>query len=492
MKHPFDLDDFESFLSEHADKHRMYASDRVWRNIQEKLHGIDKWPALTFASILTIAIIAVTLTITYPNKNLIAPESEYAMLGMETIPDVANNIIENPRTIAVAPDVPKEIIPTASALNVAINNKKEQGLIGGKQELALQVAALSFEAEEHMDTDIDKTTIQSHEEVAVGALGVEVENNFENPKQTAGQIQVVISAPEVKINPSANDRVVMVQSHIIDQEKHEIKETIKQEVFKNATLAYGPIKNQPLSASKSKLALQLYATPSISYRYLLEDKNFTDDGNSGPIAPHLTNSVNEFVRHQPKMGLEVGGALLYKLSDNFRLKTGLQFNYRQFGISAYTMSHPEPAMLALNRANGIDSVISYTNINAQSGVKPLDLTSNFLQVAIPLGFDLKMGELKNVEFFVSAAGQFTYDIASSSYIISSDFKNYISKPAELDRKFNINTAIEAFASFEMGGVTWQAGPQIRYQMLPGSKNAYAIREHLIDYGLKIGVVKRIK
>jgi hypothetical protein len=121
----------------------------------------------------------------------------------------------------------------------------------------------------------------------------------------------------------------------------------------------------------------------------------------------------------------------------------------------------------------------------------MNLSSNFLQLAVPVGFDMKIADTRSVDFYVSASGQFTYQIASSYYILSDDYKNYLKQP-DIDRKFNINTAVEAFASFDAGGITWQAGPQIRYQLLPGSKDAYPIREHLIDYGFKIGVVKKLK
>jgi hypothetical protein len=121
----------------------------------------------------------------------------------------------------------------------------------------------------------------------------------------------------------------------------------------------------------------------------------------------------------------------------------------------------------------------------------MNLSSNFLQIAIPVGFDMKIADTRSVDFYVSAAGQFTYQVASSYYVLSDDYKNYLKQP-DIDRKFNINTAIEAFASFEAGGITWQAGPQIRYQLLPGSKDVYPIREHLIDYGFKVGVVKKLK
>ena len=60
-------------------------------------------------------------------------------------------------------------------------------------------------------------------------------------------------------------------------------------------------------------------------------------------------------------------------------------------------------------------------------------------------------------------------------------------------KWNINTGIEAFMQFNgKKGISWQVGPQIRYQLLPGAVRSYPVREHLIDYGLKIGFVKTLQ
>jgi hypothetical protein len=493
MKHPFDLDDFESFLSEQADKHRMYAGDRVWRNIQEALHGVDRWPALTFATILTTAVIAVILTFTYPNKNLLVPNDGYAnsiniIIAEPATGEFAENsiasgaaVIHSKNTAPFVIQIQKQsnAVPLKDTHDNTGNPEISESLVF--QELAQQDLS-SFHSP---DKNFNEGSAEELEFVEKT-----VENDFQN-----------INVAQEKINATTFEDInIHHPKWPLPAKNHQLTSTgaatvlaaAEQDIFERLTMEYGPVKGQRISASKSKIALQIYATPSVSYRYLLEDKKYPEDGLAGPLAPHLLNSVNEFVRHQPKLGLEVGAAVLYKLSDNFRVKTGLQFNYRQFGISAYTVRQAEPAMLALNRADGIDSVFRYTHLNAQNGDQPVDLRNNFFQVAVPIGFDLKMANIKNVDFYVSASGQLTYNLASSSYLISSDFKNYISQPAELDRRFNINTAVEAFASFDAGGVTWQAGPQIRYQMLPGSKNAYPIREHLIDYGFKVGVVKRIK
>jgi hypothetical protein len=36
------------------------------------------------------------------------------------------------------------------------------------------------------------------------------------------------------------------------------------------------------------------------------------------------------------------------------------------------------------------------------------------------------------------------------------------------------------------------GPQMRYQLLSSYKEDYPIREHLVDYGFKIGIQKTLK
>ena len=71
MKKNFNLDELEEFLSDSADQHRMYPSDKVWRNINKELHGNKSWPALTFGAILTGAVITAGLILVHPDKSLL-------------------------------------------------------------------------------------------------------------------------------------------------------------------------------------------------------------------------------------------------------------------------------------------------------------------------------------------------------------------------------------------------------------------------------------
>jgi hypothetical protein len=482
MKQRFDLDDFESFLSEQAEQHRMYPSDRVWSGIRENLHANEKWPSLTFTAILTTALIAITLTIFYPNRALLELPENFGetVMQIDNPPTEIQSALENNDAIAgkvsIYPSkVPVQQVRTALQVAESIIHPvmKMVDEIGQNSEADMQDAISLIEpaktsANESAGLQNDLKAINVETEKV--SVDVQKDNSlFANLKFPSNNYSIEPPGTEViKTNTEA----------------------LSQQAFIKSSLQY---QDKPANIKKvkpSRWSMQIYATPSVSYRYLIEDKEKITDPASGPVAPHLTTSVNEFVRQQPKLGLEVGGAVLYKLADNFRVKTGLQLNYRQYGIDAFASSF-QPAMLTLDRGNSLDSIVQYTNISNQAGYKSIQLSNKYLQLAIPVGFDLRMASMQKVEFYVSAASQFTYQIASSSYLLSSDFKNYMKQP-DLNRKFNMNAAIEAFASFEAGGVTWQAGPQIRYQLLPGTKDVYNIQEHLIDYGFKIGVVKNFK
>jgi hypothetical protein len=499
MNHPFDLDNFESFLSEQADQHRMYASDSVWRRIQESLHGKDRWPALTFGAILTTAVIAVVLTFTYPQKRLYNSPADYSSLVHvhQSIGRV-EPIAENSNASVPAKLVSPVVLAPVAEETFSRDYKNEMALITGES----IGTDNSGNAENNKVADhasLTNTTVRSEEttgSIAENYTGQSTETaNTQNELDNKVGIKAMAYLPNdngsylKKMEPANNsiEAGALMQSNLGTKQ-----EAMSRNNFVNSTMAYGPSKAGKSISGKNRWLLQLYATPSISYRYMLEDKKFIDNPSAvnGPLAPYLTNPASDFVQHKPKLGLEIGTAFIYQLTDKFRLKTGLQANYRQFGIQAYA-TNAQRAMLTLNRENGIDSIFRFSSLSTQSGYKTMNLSSNFLQLAVPVGFDMKIADTRSVDFYVSASGQFTYQIASSYYILSDDYKNYLKQP-DIDRKFNINTAVEAFASFDAGGITWQAGPQIRYQLLPGSKDAYPIREHLIDYGFKIGVVKKLK
>ena len=121
----------------------------------------------------------------------------------------------------------------------------------------------------------------------------------------------------------------------------------------------------------------------------------------------------------------------------------------------------------------------------------MEITNRYFEISVPVALDIRMANWKKIQLYVAGGLQPTYQFNQSMYMVSSDYKNYIQEP-DLVRNFNLNTSFEAFMTYKAAGVTWQVGPQIRYQLLPGATNQYPVRERLIDYGFKIGVVKTLR
>jgi len=116
------------------------------------------------------------------------------------------------------------------------------------------------------------------------------------------------------------------------------------------------------------------------------------------------------------------------------------------------------------------------------------LNNEYLQISLPVGFEWSVLGNETLKWNIAANAQPVYNFANNVYLLSTDFKYYVQDPS-LIRKWNINAGIETFVSYDMGSFKWQVGPQLRYQLMSSYKNAYPIKEYLVDFGFKIGVTK---
>jgi hypothetical protein len=214
---------------------------------------------------------------------------------------------------------------------------------------------------------------------------------------------------------------------------------------------------------------------------------------SVPLALTHSGQANDFVDHKPALGLEAGANLLYKLTRNLTLKAGLQFNYIRYTIKAYAATGPERATIALNPYYGYytDSLTAYTSISNLGGKKQETLNNEYYHISMPVGFELRLMGNGRLQLNIAATIQPTYLLNTNSYLLTTDYSNYTRQPS-LFRRWNVNGGVEAFISYKTGSLRWQIGPELRYQLFSTYNNQYAIREHLKEYGLKIGISKTIR
>src|SRR5688572_25069032 len=75
--------EFEDFLKNQANQHRMYPSDRVWRKIQGEVHGYRKWPALTIIAVFIIAALVVGTLAVKPHTEFVIQQATQASLAQQ-------------------------------------------------------------------------------------------------------------------------------------------------------------------------------------------------------------------------------------------------------------------------------------------------------------------------------------------------------------------------------------------------------------------------
>lgn len=238
---------------------------------------------------------------------------------------------------------------------------------------------------------------------------------------------------------------------------------------------------------KQMFGLQFYVTPTVSYRRLSGHGIRTFNAQSGNY--NYSGDVNSVVDHRPMIGTEAGMALVFSMNKKLRFKTGLQFNFTQYEANAYRYTAEIVPMTASGL--GHSQINAVSTFRSTSGLSQTSLRNQRMMISIPIGAELSVVNKKNVQFNIGGSIQPTYVVNNQSYMISSDLKNYAQAPA-LYRHFNMNGALEAFISFRTGSTKWNAGPQLRYQMLSSYKAEYPISEHIIDYGFKIGMTKTLK
>jgi hypothetical protein len=469
MKNNFNLDELEEFLSDSAEQHRMYPSDKVWRNINKELHGNKSWPALTFGAILAGAIITAGLILVHPDKTLLSVNLTEKSSIRNTIPAERGN--EKTRAISRDFEIAKldnnshfspKDLKSGEALtkdNGPASEKQVLNAVVGSLLAAAQANSPSEHAINHVENTIEVTPGQSEEQE--GNLIADEPNEFS------------VKAFQEKSGIFGSTNI-----------SKELTQLNSETALQKAATSFGiPTPNA------KKWSSFFYVTPSISYRYLTEAK-VVDLHYNGPVAPNFINGVNKFVRHSPTFGFEFGGGLMYQLSKSVRVRMGLQANIRGYSIDAYA-SKREPSTIVLSSGYYNDSIVAMSTISNIDGYQQIKITNRYFELSAPLSLDLEVAKIKKVQFFVAAGLQPTYQFNKGMYMVSSDYKNYVQNP-DLARHFNINTSLEAFLSYKKGGYSWQVGPQLRYQLLSGAINQYPVREHLFDYGLKIGVVKTLK
>ena len=425
----YTTDELEELLKERSDQYLMYPSDRVWSNINKELHPSRNRMYTSLFLLIFVGITTGVMLIHQKKSSLVNAQPYTAYQFIE----------ERPSEKMASSFFSIEPIPSFNKKNVSIFGKAK-----------LHEEILPFTGDEETVEESKKELIVPFSN-RINSLPITIENTISIPTP---------SKTEKKNN------LELAIDNIIEQAR---------KIGKNAKW-------------------QIYATPTIGYRRLSgEASSLTYQYSSYSLNTNALTArdVNDAVSHRPGMGFEVGAARYYPLGKRLQFKAGLQANYNHYKIDAFE-SVPEFANYGMNNLSfgriPISALSSYTTENGYSNAT---LRNEHYMLSIPLGIDYRVAGNDKVNFSVATTVQPTYVFANYSYLISTNLRNYAKEPT-LNKHWNINSALEANLNIDKGGYKWSIGPQFRYQLLSSFKNKYPITENLMDFGIKVGVIRTIK
>lgn len=463
MDKDFFMNDFEQLLRDKTDELKMYPSESVWTKVYNKLHPGRKWGVIG-GSVLMLLFTASVLILRTNNTTV----------KKEPVKDIPAQpqLTENTREFMAAVNQ-NDRVSSATVGNTPVTLTATDDYT-----LNNNLPLYNHPNNTFVPAQNNAPVSTNSENSSVSLLSANRLNN--TTVQTA--------YPEINNKEQANNVTLTKSNSIIQSKEWALMNT---NVYRDAATFTPATKTAATTAKPSRFEYQFYFAPSSSYRVLYNDQ--TNTGLAYAYTSAIQGDVNKAVNHRPAFGFEVGNAVLYSLTNAIKLKAGLQLNYSRYNIRAYSTPYPELTTIRLmgsyNQPQQVLQVeSSYKNYGAY--YQATTLGSQNVALSVPIGVDVKMLGNNKINWYVSGTFQPTYILNSRSYVISNDFKNYVQND-ELFRKFTMNAGLETFLRFERrNGVGLQVGPQIRYQINSSYTQKYPISEHLVEYGLKVGITKK--
>ena len=421
--------EFEQFLKENADNHRLYPSDEIWNRIHARLHPQKRWP-LTTLLLLGFTVGSITW-------------------------------LANSERTTASPDkaMAAAITPTISA-----PSKQENFNRSTVEETTVNTFA---------GTEIAST-------VALPLTRIESSNTQANAESavSAAIITKLENTTEIVTTSSENEEAASVE---LPTTQPEVEEKLPLTI-ESVTNSYQRQKHSP------RFNWQLHFTPTISYRSLQEDQKFIAQARmSLSAAPTATPELNNVITHRPDLGMQMGLTGTYPLGKRIDLVAGLQFNVSKYDIKAFNYPSEVATIALMNSWGGPTAVSTLTSFRSNGFMaKASWLRNYYYSLSVPLGLEWRILGKKQNHWGFSTTIQPTYVVGNRSYMISMDYQNYAEVPY-LINKWNMNVGFETYAKFSIGKNDFRIGPQVRYQLFSSFKKGYPVSEHLYDFGVKLGM-----
>lgn len=425
--------DFEDFLQENVEQHKMYPSDMVWAGIHRSMHPKPRFTYLY----ITVIFIGLGIAGKIFDGSMIHEQKQFAEATI--VVQAADHFdlpfyppVKEQRSAIAKPIEAKPVLPTMAVT----------------AEEVVEAKTINIATTENMNA-VDKASDQ------------------------------LIVAPTLD-ETLTEETIAEATMHMAAVNRISSKNRNPFQSFNTRSISE-ELKKLPRS-NKLKLGWQLYISPNVSYRELSgKGLPYYTSSNLNSVFP--TPDVKSSVTHKPAFGFEMGGAITYAVTNRIRLKAGLQFTVNRYEVQAFH-SVPEVAPMTSNSGSGSFTVVStFRNYN---GFSKTWLKNQHILMSIPVGAELTLFGNENIQFKIAGTLQPTLVVNNQAYMISTNMKNYAKAPS-LYKDLNLAAGAEAFISVKGKSLRYNIGPQFRYQLFSSYKKPYPISEFLTDYGLKLSI-----
>ena len=499
MERRFSMNDFEHSLKEHADDFKMIPSKRVWHGIYNDMHPGRRWPSVTMSLLLVFTLVVIGHLNTHNGYKTVTSK-EYSLQPNTVTSNLNSGENSNTNQKIASPKNASHIVDGISLAEsqqkgVALQEPKNsdtrlfQDKTGGltsddlvtqNSKAAIQSESTGFDGNEKSFLQVATKPNNNIDGKNLDYKNIQSQDNIANPITSDGHIKEKVTVGIE--NDLQSDRQISIENlNVI------------------STKVAGDIKNvQDIEQKKPNdlgKKLKQKKNDKISWVYFVAPQVNSVSFNGQPIRPSNNNNSpavainagNYKVLHNSALGFEAGVQINNSVTRKLWITSGIHITYSGYNITSNEV-HPTFANLFLKDPSTGDvySKSYITHYGNGTGQTAVSIRNYSLQASIPLGLQYEFAGSDKIKLDVYANFEPSLVIKSNAYILSSDGNNYVNDP-DLLRKFNMNSNFGAFITFNSAKFKWQIGPNVRYQWLSTYKRDYPIQEHLINYGIRIGI-----
>ena len=515
MERRFDMNDFEQSLKDHADQFKLMPSKRVWNGIYNDLHPGSKWPSITVGIIFLITLISIG-NLNNKSTKAVNKEKSSFLSSAKKISNIDEFSVKN-RTVG----------PINNLLKESVNSTTNKGVIEKSENSKRTNNSVSSSANARKAGNTNKTEDKNNVSLNDGTLN-NVLNHSAQHQSIAGIENIAgNSIVHSNDNSSSNQKSNFISFDekqnlpsiiLMNQTDNSLQIEIAEAGPTAELISYIPTLSTLESFSPNNLpdemeSVQLttenklfnlrkvlrkknkntewvfYVTPDIStvsFDHKTIHPSIPSNSASIVVLPNQTQTSLELMPN-PRIGFETGLQVKTKVAKDLKVVAGLNFSHSSYN-NISNVVHPTFATLTMRGNYGTFSKSYITYYGNGQTQNHISLTNYNFQLSLPIGFEYTIWGNKKVAIDIQSVIEPSAVLKSNAYLLSSDGRYYVNDPTLL-RKINLGGNFGSFISFSSNNIRWHIGPNIRYQFLSSYKNIYTIKEHFLDYGIRIGISK---